>query len=110
MRFHFCQREHAELVASMQSLRPTNQFQQDMTDVAFPRQFPIDNETAKKYVYTTTHNKLLCYCVVCHVLLVYYVYSEEEGVGFEDHVLLNHLLKGFPSRGAFLRCEFNTTV
>ncbi|CAI7988538.1 28S ribosomal protein S31, mitochondrial [Geodia barretti] len=69
---NLAEREHAELVASMQSLRPTNQFQQDMTDVAFPRQFPIDNETAK---------------------------NEEEGVGFEDHVLLNHLLKGFPSRG-----------
>ncbi|CAI8016262.1 28S ribosomal protein S31, mitochondrial [Geodia barretti] len=71
VRFHFCQRS-MQSWASMQSLRPTNQFQQDMTDVAFPRQFPIDNETAK---------------------------NEEEGVGFEDHVLLNHLLKGFPSRG-----------
>ena len=25
--------------------------------------------------------------------------SGEDDVGFEDHVLLNHLLKGFPSRG-----------
>ena len=42
------QREHSEMVASMQCLKPTNQFELDMTDVAFPRQFPIDNETANK--------------------------------------------------------------
>jgi hypothetical protein len=47
---NLAEREHAELVASMQSLRPTNQFQLDMTDLAFPRQFPIDNETAKKCI------------------------------------------------------------
>lgn len=34
----------------MQSLRPTNRFELDMTDVAFPRQFPIDNETAREWV------------------------------------------------------------
>ena len=36
------------MVASMQCLKPTNRFELDMTNVTFPRQFPIDNETAHK--------------------------------------------------------------
>ena len=48
--------------------------------------------------YPMLQNVVLMCCVLCSVG----VYSEEEGVGFEDHVLLNHLLKGFPSRGALI--------
>ena len=40
----------------------------------------------------------MVYCCV-YESSMFYVCSIEDGVGFEDHVLLNHMLKGFPSRG-----------
>ena len=77
----------------MQYLKPTNRFELDMTNVAYPRQFPIDNETAREYV------PIIMSPINCSSILVC---SVEDGVGFEDHVLLNHLLKGFPTRGECL--------
>lgn len=35
-----------------------------------------------------------------HFLCV--THSEEKEVGFEDHVLLDHLLQGFPTKGTFI--------
>ena len=59
---HPVQREHAEMVASMQRLKPTNHFEMSMTDIAFPRQFPIDNETANKYE-LHVHTRIVYVCI-----------------------------------------------
>lgn len=33
---------------------------------------------------------------------MFILHRTEQGVGFEEHVLLNHLLEGFPKRGRFV--------
>ena len=81
----------------MQCLMPTDQFELDMTDVAFPRQFPIDNEISNTWAPSLCAS---CKHKVLHTVCS--VFSDEADVRFEDHVLLNHLLKGFPSRGQLM--------
>jgi hypothetical protein len=60
---NLAEREHAEMVAGMQCLMPTNQFELDMTDVTFPRQFPIDNETT--LVRRALGLKIMFYSITC---------------------------------------------
>ena len=57
-----------------------------------PDSFPLTMRLPESGFYTALYP-----CFISAILFC--LCSEEEGVGFEDHVLLNHLLKGFPSRG-----------